>query len=136
MKSLFSMEIGLVGKVMDMQLQRQNVISGNIANVETPNYKPRELSFEKELQSALNMDARGKLSRTNMEHMPAAFDPEGFGPEWNKAFKPRTIHGEDRVNLDKEMTKMAKATLQYNTLTTVVRQGFEGIKTVIQEGSK
>ena len=71
-----------------------------------------------------------------MEHMPAAFDPEGFGPEWNKAFKPRTIHGEDRVNLDKEMTKMAKATLQYNTLTTVVRQGFEGIKTVIQEGSK
>lgn len=47
MKSMFNMEIGLVGKVMDMQLQRQNVIAGNIANVETPNYKPRELTFEK-----------------------------------------------------------------------------------------
>ena len=49
MKSMFNMQMGLVGKVMDMQLQRQNVIAGNIANVETPNYKPRELSFEKEL---------------------------------------------------------------------------------------
>ena len=136
MKSLFETHLNLVGRVMDMQLQRQNVVMGNVANVKTPGYKPLELEFEKELQSALNMDARGKLSRANMEHMPAAFDPEGFGPEWNKAFKPRTIHGEDRVNLDKEMTKMAKATLQYNTLTTVVRQGFEGIKTVIQEGSK
>ena len=46
------------------------------------------------------------------------------------------VHGEDRVNLDKEMTKMAKATLQYNALTTVVSKGFEGIKTIIQEGSK
>ena len=136
MKSLFETHLNLVGRVMDMQLQRQNVVMSNVANVKTPGYKPLELEFEKELQSALNMDARGKLSRTSQEHMPAVFDPEGFGPEWNKAFKPRVVHGEDRVNLDKEMTKMAKATLQYNTLTTVIAKGFEGIKTVIQEGSK
>ena len=136
MKSLFETHLNLVGRVMDMQLQRQNVVMSNVANVKTPGYKPLELEFEKELQSALNIDARGKLSRTSQEHMPAVFDPEGFGPEWNKAFKPRTVHGEDRVNLDKEMTKMAKATLQYNALTTVVSKGFEGIKTIIQEGSK
>ena len=136
MKSLFETHLNLVGRVMDMQLQRQNVVMSNVANVKTPGYKPLELEFVKELQSALNMDARGKLSRTSQEHMPAVFDPEGFGPEWNKAFKPRVVHGEDRVNLDKEMTKMAKATLQYNTLTTVIAKGFEGIKTVIQEGSK
>ena len=136
MKSLFETHLNLVGRVMDMQLQRQNVVMSNVANVKTPGYKPLELEFEKELQSALNTDARGKLSRTSQEHMPAVFDPEGFGPEWNKAFKPRVVHGEDRVNLDKEMTKMAKATLQYNTLTTVIAKGFEGTKTIIQEGSK
>ena len=136
MKSLFETHLNLVGRVMDMQLQRQNVVMSNVANVKTPGYKPLELEFEKELQSALNIDARGKLSRTSQEHMPAVFDPEGFRPEWNKAFKPRVVHGEDRVNLDKEMTKMAKATLQYNALTTVVSKGFEGIKTIIQEGSK
>ena len=136
MKSLFETHLNLVGRVMDMQLQRQNVVMSNVANVKTPGYKPLELEFEKELQSALNTDARGKLARTNQEHMPAVFDPEGFGPEWNKAFKPRVVHGEDRVNLDKEMAKMAKATLQYNALTTVIAKGFEGVKTIIQEGSK
>ena len=41
MKSMFNSQIGLVSRVMDMQLQRQNVITSNLANVETPNYKPR-----------------------------------------------------------------------------------------------
>ena len=136
MKSLFETHLNLVGRVMDMQLQRQNVVMSNVANVKTPGYKPLELEFEKELQSALNIDARGKLSRTNQEHMPAVFDPESFGPEWEKAFKPRVVHGEDRVNLDKEMAAMAKTTLQYNTMTTVIKSGFDGIKTIIQEGSK
>ena len=136
MKSLFEPHLNLVGRVMDMQLQRQNVVMSNVANVKTPGYKPLELQFEKELQAALNMDARGKLSRTDEQHLPAVFDPNGFGPEWEKAFKPRTIHGEDRVNLDKEMTKMAKASLHYNTLVTVIQKGFEGTKTIITEGSK
>lgn len=136
MKSLFNMEIGLVGKVMDMQLQRQNVIAGNIANVETPNYKPRELSFEKELQSALGLDSRGEMTRTEGAHMPTNFQPDAFGPEWDKAIKPRVVHGEDRVNIDKEMAKHAKNQLQYTALTQVMAKNFEGLNTIIQEGKQ
>lgn len=136
MKTMFNMEIGLVGKVMDMQLQRQNVISGNIANVETPNYKPRELSFEKELQSALSLDARGEMTRTEGAHMPTSFSPDSFGPEWDKAIKPRVVHGEDRVNIDKEMAKHAKNQLQYTALTQVMTKSFEGLNTIIQDGKQ
>ncbi|RRD71073.1 MULTISPECIES: flagellar basal body rod protein FlgB [unclassified Desulfovibrio] len=136
MKSMFNMQIGLVGKVMDMQLQRQNVISGNIANVETPHYKPRELTFEKDLQAALGLDARGEVSRTDRAHMPTVFDPEGFGPDWSKELKPRMIHGEDRVNIDKEMARHAKNQLQYTALTQVMTKSFEGLNTVIQEGKQ
>ena len=136
MKSLFTMEVGLVGKVMDMQLQRQNVIAGNIANVETPNYKPRELTFEKELQAALGLDARGELSQTSSAHMPTTFNPNSFGPEWDKAVKPRVVHGEDRVNLDKEMAKHAKNQLQYTALTQVMTKTFEGLSTIIMDGKQ
>ena len=59
MKSIVEPHVRLLGTVMDMQLQRQNVITGNIANVNTPKSKPRELEFEAELQSALNLDAKG-----------------------------------------------------------------------------
>ena len=136
MKSLFNMQVGLVGKVMDMQLQRQNVIAGNIANVETPNYKPRELSFEKELQSALNLDARGEMTRTEAGHMPTVFRPDSFGPEWDLAVKPRIVHGEDRVNIDKEMAKHAKNQLQYTALTQVMAKSFEGLNNIILDGKQ
>lgn len=108
MKSLDQDHMQLVSRVMDMQLQRQNVIMGNITNVNTPNYKPLELTFEKELQQALNLDAKGKISRTSSEHIPSVFDSKTFNADWLKRFMPRRAHGEDRVNIDKEMVKMAK----------------------------
>ena len=134
MRSLFSSQIGLVGRVLDMQLQRQNVITGNLANIETPNYKPRELEFEKELQAAMGLDQRGRMSLTNQAHMPVHFNPATFGPEWEKQFKPRQIPGEDRVNLDKEMTKLAKCNLHYTALSQVMTKQFEGLNTIISDG--
>ncbi|MDR2504317.1 MAG: flagellar basal body rod protein FlgB [Deltaproteobacteria bacterium] len=136
MKSLFTPTMHLVGKVMDMQLKRQNVVMSNVANVRTPNYRPRVLEFEKELQSALSLEARGKLSRTGAGHLPGVFDPQTFGPEWDKKFVPRQAHGEDRVDLDKEMTLLAKTSLQYNTMSTVIKSNFDGARNVITEGSK
>jgi flagellar basal-body rod protein FlgB len=125
-----------MSRVLDMQLQRQNVVTSNLANIKTPGYKARKLDFEKELQGALGLDAKGKVSRTNDKHMPAVFDPEGFGPDWKKAVKPRIVHGEDRVDLDKEMSTMAKTNLHYSALTTVIRSKFEGLKQIITEGQK
>jgi flagellar basal-body rod protein FlgB len=136
MKSLYPAQISLAAKVMDMQLQRQNVIMGNIANVNTPRYKPRELEFETELQTALKLDMRGKISRTEEGHMPAVFDPETFGPDWYKRCRPQVVHGEDRVDMDKEMVKMTKNNLQYTALAQITKSGFDGIRNIIMEGSK
>jgi len=136
MKSLFTNQIGLVDRVLDMQLQRQNVITGNLANIETPNYKPRELAFEKELQQAMGLDMNGRMTLTNQGHMPTKFNAETFGPEWEKQMKPRQIHGEDRVNIDKEMAKLAKCNLHYSALTQVIAKQFEGINNVITDGKQ
>ncbi len=136
MKTLIPQHVEVAAKVMDMQLQRQNVIMSNMANVRTPGYRPRELEFEKGLQAALALDARGKIARTHEKHIPSTFDPDSFAPEWDKAFKPRIVHGEDRVNLDKEMTNMAKNNLHYNALSTVIKGNFQGLKDVIMAGEK
>lgn len=136
MKSLIEPHVSLVGKVMDMQLQRQNVVMSNVANVKTPGYKPRVLEFEKELQAALNLDAQGKLSRTHEKHIPGAFDANTFGASWDKEIKPRVVHGEDRVNLDKEMAAMAKTSLQYSAMSTVIKSSFDGLRQIITEGGK
>lgn len=136
MKSLFESHVTLAGSVMNMHLQRQNVVMSNVANLKTPGYKPRVLEFEDELQAALNLDAKGKLSRTHENHVPGAFDINSVGPRIEEGLKPHTVHGEDRVNLDKEMATMAKTSLQYSALTSVVRQGFDGLRQIITEGAK
>ncbi|WP_027187985.1 flagellar basal body rod protein FlgB [Desulfovibrio cuneatus] len=136
MKSLFGSHIELTSRVLDMQLQRQNMINGNIANIKTEGYRPRKVEFEKELQSALGLDVRGKMSRTQEGHMPSVFDANTFSANAEKAFKPRIIYGEDRVSIDKEMAEMAKTQLQYSALSQVIRSNFEGLKTVIAEGQK
>ena len=136
MKSIDENHMQLVSRVMDMQLQRQNVIMGNITNVNTPNYKPLELKFEEELQDALNLDAKGKISRTSSGHIPAIFDSATFNADWVKRFMPRRAHGEDRVNIDKEMVRLAKNNLQYTTLSQVTKSGYDGLKTIISEASK
>lgn len=136
MKSLYEPQINLVSKVLDMQVERQNVIMSNIANVNTPKYRTRTLEFEDQLQKALGLDMRGNMSRTSSGHMPAVFDPNKFNSEFYKSVRPRVAFGEDRVNLDKEMVRMAKANLNYNALTQVIKSDFDSVKNIIAEGSK
>ncbi|MBU1230654.1 MAG: flagellar basal body rod protein FlgB [Proteobacteria bacterium] len=136
MKGLIEDHLLVMEKVLDLRLQRQNVVMGNIANVNTRNYKPRSLAFEDDLQSALKLDARGKMARTDPKHLPSEFDINGFQGKGLTEYKPRMVFGEDAVDLDKEMSSMAKNSLMYNALTDIISKNFTGLNTVIQEGSR
>lgn len=136
MKGLIENHMLVMEKVLDLRLQRQNVVMGNIANVNTRNYKPRSLAFEDDLQSALKLDARGKMARTDPKHLPSEFDINGFQGKGLTEYKPRMVFGEDVVDLDKEMSSMAKNSLMYNALTDIISKNFTGLSTVIQEGSR
>ncbi len=136
MRELFEKHINLTAKVMDLRLERQNIVTGNISNLNTPQYHARRLEFENTLQSALNQDARGKMTRTQHAHLPAVFNTEGFQGESIKTFKAREIYGQDSVDLDKEMTIMAKNNMMYNALAMVIKKNFSGMQRVIQDGSK
>jgi flagellar basal-body rod protein FlgB len=136
MKGLFEEHILVMEKVLDLRLQRQNVVMSNIANVTTRNYKPRSLPFEKDLQSALQLDATGKMARTDVHHLPSEFDVTGFQGKGLTEYKPRMVYGEDVVDLDKEMGAMAKNTLMYNAVSDIIAKNFAGLQTAIQEGSK
>ncbi|MCC8194845.1 MAG: flagellar basal body rod protein FlgB, partial [Deltaproteobacteria bacterium] len=84
----------------------------------------------------LNLESKGKMARTHKIHLPSGFDADTCNASWDQELKPRVVHGEDRVNLDKEMALMAKTSLQYNALTTVMKSSFDGIKQIIAEGGK
>ena len=137
MPSIYGKNAALLGKVMDLRLERQNLVVSNIANINIPGYKARSLEFEKELQEAIGSpETRANITRTNAGHVPGRFYVDGFEGGLGKEFKPRTIYGADAVDLDKEMAAMSKNSLMYNALTTVVQKSFEGITKIIGEGGK
>jgi len=125
-----------MGKVMDFRMQRQNIVASNLANINTPGYKAKRLEFEEELQSSLQLGDRGRITKTDPQHMPTGFDPENARGELRKDIDPREVRGEDQVDLDEEMAIMAKNSLAYKTLSQLLRNSFSGMEEVIREGSK
>jgi flagellar basal-body rod protein FlgB len=134
MSGLFDTPLELTGKVLDLRLQRQNLVTANISNINTPNYRPRRLEFEKALQSALDLDANGKMTRTTKGHMPSAFNAEGFAGRGFKDVEGRYVYGQDSVDLDKEMGELAKNNMAYDALTEIIRKKFDGLNKVIADG--
>jgi len=64
---LFDKTFDGIEKAMDVRFKRHAVLSSNVANVETPNYRAREFDFAGEVAKALG---RGEeLLRTSSKHM-------------------------------------------------------------------
>jgi flagellar basal-body rod protein FlgB len=138
MKSLFSDHINVSARVMDLELKRQNIVATNLANMKTPGYKALRFKFEKQLQAELELDKQQRMTTTNSNHLPNDFNPANFKGDWHKPleFKPEPIRGKDKVDLDKEMVIQGKTAMRYQTLATVLKKNFSGLKGIIMKGAK
>jgi flagellar basal-body rod protein FlgB len=123
----------LLSKVLDFRTVKQSVISGNLANADTPGYIPRDIPFEKALQRAVSKGSV-KLNKTNHNHI--SIDQKIF----TKDFNPRDIVIEDgkpnELNIDNEMAKMAQNNLLYEASVKLLSKKFEALKTVITESRR
>ncbi|MBI5234236.1 MAG: flagellar basal body rod protein FlgB [Deltaproteobacteria bacterium] len=118
-------------RTLDLTAFRQRLISSNIANEETPNYKAKDIDFKKELEGIINGNGI-KMTSTN----------EGHFPDVAARREPFVVESEDNkqgldmntVSLEKEMVKMAENTLLYNVSVTLLAREFEGLRNAIREG--
>ena len=93
---------------LDASAMRLKAISNNIANINTPGYKRIEVSFESELQKALNPNALAG-ARTDAKHM--AIGRPDLGTIRPEAYRPNdpTLPGQvNNVDIDMEMAKLAE----------------------------
>ncbi len=100
---------------MDYHLRRHNVLASNVANLDTPGFKPMELVRDVS-------EARGaaRLTRTSASHLrPMSFDGEVVGAAQERVVQP----GGDgnAVSLEREMSKVAANDLRYETVGRIVR---------------
>jgi len=126
---------------LNSRATRQKLISSNISNIDTPFYKPRDIAFEK----ALNSEAKKlfdndngqelSLAKTSGNHIGNGSDD----PEKSTIFF-RDGHGArndgNSVDLDVETTEMSKNSIMYRALVAGLRKEGNIFRSVISASEK
>jgi flagellar basal-body rod protein FlgB len=128
---IFSSTFSSLENAIGYASQKQKVISDNIANVDTPNYKAKDVSFKNVLNDAVNSQFSTK--RTDPRHFSFDTSDEPYVIT-NQANVDYNSNG-NSVDIDKEMSNMATNQIYYNTLVSRMSDQFKTLQMVIKGGS-
>jgi flagellar basal-body rod protein FlgB len=115
---------------MQWHQQRQQVLAQNIANSDTPNFRPQDLDEPKFELSAPGTSPL-QLARTDTGHLQGFGDAASFRGN-NNQYQVRPAG--NAVNLEDEMLKIAQNNMDYQAATQLYSRGLNLIKSAI--GSK
>ncbi|NLX77386.1 MAG: flagellar basal body rod protein FlgB [Clostridiaceae bacterium] len=122
-KLLFSGEG--IEKALDVAWKRNEVISENIANVDTPGYKRKDIQFEDYLNSELKSGRiKSKLKLSGGGTIRVVTDNANYSYR---------LDG-NNVDIEREMAVMAENTIRYYTLINRINGQFNKIRTIIRGG--
>ena len=113
---------------LDTLSVKNNGISRNIANQDTPKYKAVKLVFSEVMEEYYsNANNPVSLKRTNSMHMPLG--DEELGPRTLVRFQnnPSIKNDGNDVNLDYEMSQQAEAELRYKLLSQIAGKKVTGL---------
>ncbi|HYX08841.1 MAG TPA: flagellar basal body rod protein FlgB [Bacteroidales bacterium] len=110
MKLLENVPIKLLTNAMDAYSLRQKMTAANIANIDTPGYTKKTVSFENELRQAKELKGKKALD----------------------GVKPRVENTNQKPILDNEMMKMADTQMRTQLVTRSLREHFNQLRSAIK----
>lgn len=121
---------------MQWHQERQRVLAGNVANADTPGFRPRDLVPPKFDRAAPAATASLALARTDTGHQVASAGGVGGGSQFTSA---RNSGQEIRpagnaVSLEDEMIKVAANQMDYQAATAVYSRSLGLIKMALGKG--
>ena len=98
--------------LLTLTSKRQQVLAANVANLDTPGYRAKDITFADQLDENLDVSARVVEVETKEK-------PNG-----------------NNVDLDRELTEITKNGLQYITIVQYLNQRIKTLRAAIVEGGK
>ena len=120
--------VNVLDQAADAAWLRNEAISNNIANVDTPGYKRQDVAFESVLQQALgnnryeSMD--DKLANVNLSRLRG----RAYVDYANYSYR---LDG-NNVDIENENVMLAENQLKYQGLISSINQEFTNLKTVMK----
>lgn len=117
--------IATLESFLQLSTARQRVVSTNIANIDTPGYRARDINFEQELNRAIQISANG-ANASAAQITPAVHEEQGLieRPDGNN------------VDMDREGLLMAETQLQYQMGIQLIKHEFHQILSAINGGNQ
>ena len=122
---------------------RQDLVAGNIANIDTPFYKARDIDFEttliaktKEIYGDGDTTNKLEMAQTNSVHLGAQkeIDPARATIYLRDGHMAR--NDANTVDLDVETSELSKNGMMFNALTSALQKNSMLFKSVIDSSSK
>jgi flagellar basal-body rod protein FlgB len=140
---IFDTTLTRLGEALDVRLVEHNVLAGNVANADTPGYRPKELDFSQAMAAARETVAQGGLAMTDGQHL----GPDGASAASgaSRALAAATSLVRDgagtspsmdgnQVDLDRTMAGLAENALQYGASARAAGKKLAILRYVVSEG--
>ena len=130
--SIFSSTtIPVLEQVVNFAQARHTVLAGNIANMDTPGYKTRDLSvedFQARLKKAIDISRQPKRTQSPGEPVPRR---EAAIAQVSK--NPTSIlhHDKNDVGVEQQVTEMVKNQIRHNMALAIMTNQFRLLQTAI-----
>lgn len=117
--------INVLDKAADASWKRNELISNNIANVDTPGYKRKDIQFQTYLMNEMtgNGSLDQKVANTNLNSLEASVYTDHVSLSYR-------LDG-NNVDIDTESANLAENQIRYYTLLDSMTQEFNRIKSVL-----
>lgn len=125
--------VKLLQNLLDYCAEKNKVISRNIANVGTENYKREDLAFKNLFDENVN----SFLKTSENKHITSASSGNqegGFEIVYDKS--EDALSGINNVSIEREMTELAENTLRFKFASKKVGEYYRSIQNVIKGGGK
>jgi flagellar basal-body rod protein FlgB len=117
---------GIHERALGVRSQRLEVLSRNIANADTPNYKAEELDFK----AMLKETSREYLTATNAKHYAAIEEQPDNGRRFRVPFNS-SFDG-NTVEINVEQAQFGQAAAEYQTTLNFLENRIGGIRKALK----
>lgn len=121
-------------KALDASWLRNDALSNNLANVNTPGYKREDVDFDQVLRTFLSKDSM-KMYKTNVNHISIGGESlESLQPKIQSETEISYRKDGNSVNIDTEMAELAKNQIKFNAITGQLNNQISRLKLAIRDG--
>lgn len=141
---LFDTTLTRLQQSLDVRLVEHNVLAGNVANSDTPGYRPKELDFSQAMAAAQQAASSGTMTATDVNHMDTngAVSDGSLGTRTMAAASGLVHDGSgtspsidgNQVDLDRTMAGLAENSLQYGASARAAGKKLAILRYVVSDG--